>query len=106
MAYKVLPRSAFATLQTGIFPVYFSIQTALPIVLALTFPGVRTAMARSESGFKGAMELANRPDVLIPLATMFLTGLSNLVYFGPATTTVMRERKHQGTKVTTVMCYA
>lgn len=97
VAYKVLPRSAFATLQTGIFPVYFGLQTALPLVLAITFPGVRNSLGRSGTGFAGVMDVVNRSAVLVPLATMFLSGLSNLIYFGPATTAAMRERKHQGT---------
>jgi len=71
-------------------------QTALPVVLALTFPGTSLAVGRTDSGFGGTMQERNRYSVLIPLGAMFLTGLVNLVYFGPATTSVMRERKHQG----------
>ncbi len=71
-------------------------QTALPVVLALTFPGTFVAGGRTDSGFGGTMQEKNRYSVLIPLGTMFLTGLVNLIYFGPATTSVMRERKHQG----------
>lgn len=34
----------------------------------------------------------------MPLATIFVTSLMNLVYVGPMTTKVMRERKHQETR--------
>lgn len=71
-------------------------QTVLPVILALTFPGTSKAVGRTDSGFGGVMQDRNRYNVLTPLGTMFLTGLVNLVYFGPATTTIMRERKHQG----------
>jgi hypothetical protein len=35
---------------------------------------------------------------LTPLATMLISGLLNVLYLGPATTTCMRERKHQETR--------
>ena len=34
----------------------------------------------------------------MPLATIFVTSLVNLVYVGPTTTKVMKERKHQETR--------
>ncbi|KAI7151063.1 hypothetical protein KC324_g15303 [Hortaea werneckii] len=37
-------------------------------------------------------------DVLIPIGVMFGTNLLNLLYLGPATTKVMKERKHQETR--------
>lgn len=71
-------------------------QTALPAILALTFPGQSTVLGRSASGYKGVLLDENRYSVLTPIAIMFITALSNLVYFGPTTTRIMRERKHQG----------
>ena len=97
-AYKVLPRPQFATLQSALFPIYFSMQTALPVVLALTFPGERTAIGRVQSSISGVLEPSSRLHVLTPLAIMFLTGLANMVYIGPKTTQIMRERKHQETR--------
>lgn len=69
---------------------------ALPVVLALTFPGTSVAGGRTGSGFGGVIQERNRYNVLTPLGTMFFAGLVNLVYLGPATTTVMKDRKHQG----------
>ena len=68
-------------------------QTALPAVLALTYPG----SLRGASGISGVMEKSNTYSVLVPLATMFVTGLANVAYLGPATTKIMRDRKVQGT---------
>lgn len=96
IAFKVLPRPQFSTLQQGIFPVYFTMQTALPAILALTFPGRSSVLGMSEYGISGVLSQDNRYSVLVPLATMFVTALANLVYFGPTTTKIMRERKHQG----------
>lgn len=110
-AYRVLPRPQFATLQSALFPIYFSMQTALPLVLALTFPGAvhgaqisattsttSWGVSTSAGGVFGVFETANRWSVLVPLATTFVTSLVNLVYVGPLTTKIMRERKHQETR--------
>ena len=69
-------------------------QTALPAVLALTFPG----SVGTSTGLSGVMSEQNRWSSLLPLGSMFLAGLSNLVYIGPATTRVMKQRKHQETR--------
>lgn len=65
------------------------------MLLALTYPAVR-GLSSPASGLQGILDVANRWSVLVPVATMFITGLVNVVYVGPATTKVMRERKHQG----------
>lgn len=96
LAYNALPRPSFSTLQTAIFPVYFGIQTALPVVLALTWPGERSVAGHVNSGFKGLLAEENKWTALTPIALMFVTNLANLVWLGPATTKVMKERKHQG----------
>ena len=44
----------------------------------------------------GVLAPENKWKVLLPLATMFVTNLANTVFLGPATTAVMKERKHQG----------
>ena len=97
-AYSALPRPQFATLQQKIFPTYFAFQTALPAVLALTWPGEKVAGSalRKDVGWRGVFETGNRWDALIPMGLMFGTALLNLVLLGPATTKVMRQRKHQG----------
>ncbi|KAK3083594.1 hypothetical protein LTR53_020128, partial [Teratosphaeriaceae sp. CCFEE 6253] len=43
VAFTALPRAQFSTLQQAIFPPYFSFQTALPVILALTWPGDKLA---------------------------------------------------------------
>lgn len=101
IAFKALPRPSFSTLQQAIFPPYFILQTALPIALALTWPGERIAAAggasiRSHAGCAGLLEENNRWIALVPIATMFATSLANWLVLGPATTKVMKERKHQG----------
>lgn len=96
VAYKALPRPQFATLQSAIFPIYFSIQTTLPVVLALTYPGERTAVGTGPASISGVLAENNRISVLIPILTMFATSLVNLLVVGPATTKIMKERKHQG----------
>jgi hypothetical protein len=97
-AFRVLPRPQFATLQSALFPIYFGMQTALPILLALTFPAERTAIGTGPSSIAGVLDVSNRLHVLTPILIMFLTGLANTVYLGPATTKCMRERKHQETR--------
>lgn len=92
VAYKSLPRPQFSTFQTNLFPIYFGIQTALPALLALTYPGA----LGSPSSLAGALSESNRYAVLVPIATVFVSGLVNLVWIGPETTRVMKERKHQG----------
>jgi hypothetical protein len=98
-AYSALPRPQFSTLQQKIFPTYFAFQTALPVVLALTWPGANVAgkAFRNDAGWRGVLETGNFWDALVPIGLMFGTGLLNMVLLGPATTKVMRERKHQGT---------
>ena len=64
--------------------------------MALTYPAMKSALQSGPSGIAGAFALENRGSVLFPLATIFLGNLLNLVWLGPWTTKVMRERKHQG----------
>ena len=103
VAFKALPRPSFATLQTAVIPVFFSIQTALPVALALSWPGQRIVEAadaiavHKNAGLLGLLEKENTWSALLPIAVMFGTALVNLTVFGPSTTKVMRERKHQGT---------
>lgn len=70
-------------------------QTALPAILALTYPGSRNPLG-PPSGIQGTFAEVNKWSVLVPLGTMFLTGLANMLYIGPKTTQIMKLRKHQG----------
>ncbi|KAK3701492.1 hypothetical protein LTR37_015466 [Vermiconidia calcicola] len=104
VAFWCLPRPQFSTLQQKIFPPFFTSQTLLPIILALTWPGEKIAGAagigllRKDAGWRGLLEDANIWPALLPIALMFGTAISNLVVLGPATTKVMRERKGQETR--------
>jgi len=71
----------------------------------LTWPGVKLAetalggvAVRKAAGFSGLMQRENLWDALIPVAVMFGSSVLNLAIFGPATTKVMKERKHQETR--------
>ncbi|PGH15088.1 hypothetical protein AJ79_02614 [Helicocarpus griseus UAMH5409] len=97
IAFRALPRPMFSTLQASIFPVYFSLQTALPLAVALTYPGAKTFMGRGPSSLSGVFAEGQRTSTLLPIFTMFVTGLANMLVVGPMTTRIMRERKHQET---------
>ena len=47
-------------------------------------------------GLSGLMAPENRYSILLPMATVAITGLLNQVVLRPLTTKIMRERKHQG----------
>ncbi|KAI9862781.1 MAG: hypothetical protein M1813_004277 [Trichoglossum hirsutum] len=96
ISFRVLPRPQFASLQQALFPVYFSLQTALPVFMALTYPGTRTTAGLQKSGMLGVLAQENRFGVLLPLLTIFTTSLANLTLVDPATKRILRERKHQG----------
>ncbi|KAG9241902.1 hypothetical protein BJ878DRAFT_427088 [Calycina marina] len=98
VAFRALPRPQFSTLQQKIFPIYFGLQTALPAILALTYPAVRGLNRTAPGGLTGTFDVVNRWSVLVPIATMFVSGLVNVVYVGPTTTKIMKRRKHQETR--------
>ncbi|KAK1501644.1 hypothetical protein CTAM01_05868 [Colletotrichum tamarilloi] len=96
--FRVLERPAFATAQNALFPVYFTIQTALPALMALTYPGSRSLLGEQASSITGLLQESNRYTALLPIATMFLTGLVNLAVVLPKTVTVMKARYAQEKK--------
>ncbi|WYZ40571.1 hypothetical protein EsH8_IV_000912 [Colletotrichum jinshuiense] len=96
--YRVLERPAFSTAQNALFPVYFAIQTALPAVLALTYPGSNSLLGGHASSISGLLDESSRYSALLPIATMFVTGLVNLVVVLPKTVTVMKARYAQEKK--------
>ncbi|KAK0646597.1 hypothetical protein B0T16DRAFT_329666 [Cercophora newfieldiana] len=91
VSFQVLARPQFSILMAKLFPVYFTMQTALPVVLALTYPGGSSA----PSGIAGVLE---NSTVLYSIAATFATGLANLAVVGPATTKCMDQRKLQERK--------
>ncbi|KAK4157962.1 hypothetical protein C8A00DRAFT_39674 [Chaetomidium leptoderma] len=97
VSFQVLPRPQFAALMSKLFPIYFSLQAALPAVLALTYPARQNPFG-ARGGVAGVLDRANRWTVLAPLAGAFVCALANLAVVGPATTRVMGERKQQERK--------
>ncbi|RYO82414.1 hypothetical protein DL764_009614 [Monosporascus ibericus] len=96
---RVLERPQFGILQRNLFPWYFGIQTVMPVVLAVTYPGNRTLLgAFADRGLAGALGAANRWTVLAPLATACVTGLVNWVYLLPETNKVVVRRSLQEKK--------
>ncbi|CAO1599933.1 hypothetical protein XANCAGTX0491_003638 [Xanthoria calcicola] len=106
VAYNCLPRPQFATLQTAIFPIYFSLQSACPVLLALTYPGSSTSNhsvlggggSTAPSGYTGFLAPENRWSMAAPMAAILAANLLNLVWAGPRTNEIMRLRKHQETR--------
>ncbi|KAH0556895.1 hypothetical protein GP486_005317 [Trichoglossum hirsutum] len=95
ISFRVLPRPQFATLQGALFPVYFSLQTALPVFMALTYPGTRTTVGLQKWGVLGVLAPENRFGVLLPLLTIFIPSLANLTLVDPATRRIIQERKRR-----------
>ena len=91
MMFRTIPRPQFSAVQSKLFPIYFSLQTAAPVVLAITHPGNRGLLS-----LDGLLDPANRWTALAPIATMFASSLLNLVVLLPATTKVMAKRRQQG----------
>jgi len=102
VAFKVLPRPMFSRLQQATFPVFFTMQTVLPLIMIATYPGGKLVQVggqqmRTDTGMSGVLAENNRWTVLIPLATILITSAINMVAVGPATTKAMKDRHHQGT---------
>ncbi|KAH6897256.1 hypothetical protein B0T10DRAFT_476436 [Thelonectria olida] len=91
--FKAVDRPAFSAIQQKLFPIYFGMQTALPVVLALTFPG--NALIGLSSGYQGLLSEFARWHSLVPIATMFVTGLINYAILLPWTTNIMKARRGQ-----------
>ncbi|KAF1999735.1 hypothetical protein P154DRAFT_523057 [Amniculicola lignicola CBS 123094] len=94
VAFRVLPRPQFSTLQKHTFPVFFALQTITPLLMALTYPTGPFAFVRTSS------PLAPSTDRVATwlIGTMVVSGAVNWVWVGPQTTEVMKLRKHQETR--------
>ncbi|KAJ4993603.1 hypothetical protein SVAN01_00657 [Stagonosporopsis vannaccii] len=97
VAYRVLPRPQFSTLQKATFPVYFTLQTLTPLALLLTYPSGTSRLLPSLASTPVLQSATDRLSAWL-LGTMFVSAVANLVYVGPQTTKVMVERKHQETR--------
>lgn len=92
ISFRALPRPQFSTLQASIFPVYFALQTALPIALLLTYPSISTRNSWAPE------EILLDTHALVAIGVMLVTAALNAAVLGPATTRCMKERKHQETR--------
>ena len=70
-------------------------QTALPAILALTYPGQKLLPGESSS-LSSFFSDRNRWNVLVPVTTMFLSGLANMAFIRPVTAKCKEERNCQG----------
>ncbi|CAK7264318.1 hypothetical protein SEPCBS57363_001020 [Sporothrix epigloea] len=94
--FKTLPRPQFGAVQSRLFPIYFGIQSAVPVILAVTYPG--GGPHNDAAGITGLLEPGNRLGFLVPIATMCVGSLLNLLIVLPATTKCMMERYAQERK--------
>ena len=78
-----------------LFPVYFAMQSTLPILLALTYPGSAHPFGAG-GGLAGVLARGNRWSVFAPLAGALVCAVVNWGVVGPMTTGVMEERRGQG----------
>lgn len=92
--FRTVNRPAFSAIQSKLFPIYFGMQTAIPALLALTFPG--NALLGIKGGIGGLVDAPNKWSSLVPIATMFVSGLVNLAVLLPATVKTMKDRHGQG----------
>lgn len=91
-ALRTLPRAQFSTLQQRIFPLYFTLQSTLPVLVALTYP---SPSPLTPSSIRGVLDPANRWTVLYPLATVLVSSLLNRFVLGPQTAKVRGLRQAQ-----------
>ncbi|KAI5282684.1 hypothetical protein KEM54_002631 [Ascosphaera aggregata] len=67
-------------------------QAALPVVVALTYPGLKTAVKNVSPSLAGVFDESVRCGTLIPLATIFVTSLGNLLCFMPKARAIKAQR--------------
>lgn len=92
--FKNVERPVFSAVQGKMFPIYFALQTALPVVLALTFPG--SSLQGFTTGISGLLDATNRWGSFFPVTAMFVAGLLNLTVLLPASQKVIKQRQGQG----------
>jgi hypothetical protein len=82
--YRVLPATAFRTLQKAAFPVYFQTQVVLLLLVAVTFP---------PGGF---LSLLEDKVSLIAFGAAGVPAILNYLVYGPRTIAAMINKTHQG----------
>ncbi|KLO89743.1 uncharacterized protein LW93_1804 [Fusarium fujikuroi] len=91
--FRTVDRPSFSAIQQKLFPIYFGLQTALPGVLALTYPG--NTLIGLSNGPAGLVSEFARWHSLLPISVMAFTGAVNLLVFLPLTVEVMKQRRGQ-----------
>ncbi|RFU78934.1 hypothetical protein TARUN_3288 [Trichoderma arundinaceum] len=91
--FRTVSRPSFSAVQSRLFPIYFGMQTVIPALLALTFPG--NSLLGIKGGISGLLDAPNKWSSLVPIATMFVSGLLNLAVLLPATVRTMKDRHGQ-----------
>ncbi|KAK2481784.1 hypothetical protein H9L39_07423 [Fusarium oxysporum f. sp. albedinis] len=91
--FRTVDRPSFSAIQQKLFPIYFGLQTVLPGVLALTYPG--NTLIGLSNGPAGLVSEFARWHSLLPISIMALTGAVNLLVFLPLTVEVMKQRRGQ-----------
>lgn len=100
--FKAVDRANFSAIQQKLFPIYFGLQTVLPGVLALTFPG--NTLIGLSNGPAGLVSEFARYHSLLPITLMAVTGALNLTVLLPLTMDVMKQRRGQGMSIC-ISCY-
>jgi hypothetical protein len=95
--FRTVDRPSFSAIQQKLFPIYFGLQTVLPGVLALTYPG--NTLIGLSNGPAGLVSEFARWHSLLPISIMALTGAVNLLVFLPLTVEVMKQRRGQGASI-------
>ncbi|KAM0346459.1 hypothetical protein ACHAPU_005524 [Fusarium lateritium] len=93
VTFKTVDRASFSAIQQKLFPIYFGLQTVLPGVLALTFPG--NSLIGLANGPAGLVSEFARYHSLLPITLMAVTGALNLTVLLPLTMDVMKQRRGQ-----------
>jgi hypothetical protein len=91
---RTVDRPSFSAIQQKLFPIYFGLQTILPGILALTFPG--NSLIGLSNGPRGLVTEFARWHSLLPIGIMALTGAVNFTILLPLTTETMKQRRGQG----------
>ncbi|KAF4983217.1 hypothetical protein FZEAL_1320 [Fusarium zealandicum] len=91
--FRAVNRPTFSAVQQKLFPIYFGMQTILPGIMALTFPG--NSLIGLANGPLGLVSEFARWHSLLPIGVMAVTGALNLTILLPLTTETMKQRRGQ-----------
>lgn len=95
-SYRALPRAQFRVLQASIWPMYFRLQTALAVAIALTAPG----LVGENWVWQDSVRMERLRTTIGPLALMVMASAINRLVFAPITAKLVLQRKFIETKQT------